>query len=101
MAPAISLSRTTTKGIYMSAFFETWKGIADAMGRSERWCRYMARRTGNPLPVYKMGGIVRLNEADRNDWLLREQHRPKLVAPAMAEPALAPVAAPMVLRLIA
>jgi hypothetical protein len=78
----------------MSAFFETWKGIADAMGRSERWCRYMARRTVNPLPVYKMGGIVRINESDRNDWLLREQHRPIVMAP------LAVSAAPA-LRLIA
>lgn len=88
----------------MSAFFETWKGIADVMGRSERWCRYMARRTNNPLPVYKMGGIVRLNESDRDDWLLREQRRStSLVAPTMAEPSLAPVtvAAPIILRLIA
>ena len=86
----------------MSAFFETWKGIADVMGRSERWCRYMARRTVNPLPVYKMGGIVRMNEPDRNDWLLREQHRPQpLVSPVMVEPLAAPVATPMLLRLIA
>ena len=28
----------------MSNFVETWKGIATALGRSERWCRYMARR---------------------------------------------------------
>ncbi|MBP9088926.1 MAG: hypothetical protein KBG15_22585 [Kofleriaceae bacterium] len=86
----------------MSAFFETWKGIADAMGRSERWCRYMARRTANPLPVYKMGGIVRMNEPDRNDWLLREQHRPQqMVAPALPESVGAPVTTPMLLRLIA
>ena len=86
----------------MNAFFETWKGIADAMGRSERWCRYMARRTANPLPVYKMGGIVRMNESDRNDWLLREQHRaPTSLAPAMAEPGIAAAPAPMMLRLIA
>ncbi len=90
----------------MSAFFETWKGIADVMGRSERWCRYMARRTVNPLPVYKMGGIVRMNESDRNDWLLREQHRPQtMLGATMAEPLAAPVvipvAAPLLLRLIA
>lgn len=86
----------------MSAFFETWKGIADAMGRSERWCRYMARRSANPLPVYKMGGIVRMNDADRNDWLLREQHRPQPTLGAVLDESLAPpVAAPIMLRLIA
>jgi len=31
----------------MSNFVETWKGIATALGRSERWCRYMARRAGD------------------------------------------------------
>ena len=46
----------------MSNFVETWKGIATALGRSERWCRYMARRAGDPLPVFKVGGIVRLND---------------------------------------
>jgi len=85
----------------MSAFFETWKGIADAMGRSERWCRYMARRAGNPLPVYKRGGIVRMNESDRNDWLLREQHRPVVELPIAAEPVMAPAIVPPALRLIA
>ena len=40
----------------MSNFVETWKGIATALGRSERWCRYMARKAGDPLPVFKVGG---------------------------------------------
>ena len=40
----------------MSNFVETWKGIATALGRSERWCRYMARRGSDPLPVFKVGG---------------------------------------------
>ena len=52
----------------MSNFVETWKGIATALGRSERWCRYMARRAGDPLPVFKVGGIVRLNHSDLEDW---------------------------------
>jgi hypothetical protein len=59
----------------MSSFVETWKGIADALGRSERWCRYMARRSGDPLPVFKVGGIVRLNAGDLNDWLGRQRDR--------------------------
>ena len=41
----------------MSNFVETWKGIATALGRSERWCRYMARRTADPLPVSGAGVV--------------------------------------------
>jgi hypothetical protein len=59
----------------MSNFVETWKGIATALGRSERWCRYMARRAGDPLPVFKVGGIVRLNANDLEDWLSRQRER--------------------------
>ena len=59
----------------MSNFVETWKGIATALGRSERWCRYMARRAGDPLPVFKVGGIVRLNSGDLEDWLARQRER--------------------------
>ena len=59
----------------MSNFVETWKGIATALGRSERWCRYMARRAGDPLPVFKVGGIVRLNHTDLEDWLSRQRDR--------------------------
>jgi hypothetical protein len=59
----------------MSNFTETWKGIATALGRSERWCRYMARRAGDPLPVFKVGGIVRLNAGDLEDWLSRQRDR--------------------------
>ena len=59
----------------MSNFVETWKGIATALGRSERWCRYMARRVGDPLPVFKVGGIVRLNNNDLEDWLTRQRDR--------------------------
>ena len=59
----------------MSNFVETWKGIANALGRSERWCRYMAQRAGDPLPVFKVGGIVRLNQPDLEDWLSRQRDR--------------------------
>ena len=59
----------------MSNFVETWKGIAHALGRSERWCRYMARRNSDPLPVFKVGGIVRLTAGDLNDWLSRQRDR--------------------------
>jgi len=75
----------------MSNFVETWKGIATALGRSERWCRYMARRAADPLPVFKVGGIVRLNASDLEDWLSRQRDRsirmPVLTPPAAPEPA--------------
>ena len=69
----------------MSTYVETWKGIAHALGRSERWCRYMAQRGQDPLPVFKVGGIVRLNGDDLSDWLLRQRERsltPMPVSPA-------------------
>jgi hypothetical protein len=59
----------------MGQFFETWKGIAHALARSERWCRYMAQRAGDPLPVFKVGGIVRLNADDLGEWLDRQRSR--------------------------
>ncbi len=57
----------------MGAFVETWKGIAFAVNRSERWCRYMAQRPLDPLPVFKVGGIVRLNKPDLDAWLERQR----------------------------
>lgn len=57
----------------MGAFVETWKGISVIVGRSERWCRYMARRPVDPLPVFKIGGIVRLNKVDLEAWLNRQR----------------------------
>jgi hypothetical protein len=71
----------------MSNFVETWKGIATALGRSERWCRYMARRAGDPLPVFKVGGIVRLNTNDLEDWLVRQRDR-SMRMPAHTTPVL-------------
>jgi hypothetical protein len=68
-----------------SNFVETWKGIADALGRSERWCRYMARRTSDPLPVFKVGGIVRLNKTDLEDWLSHQRER-SMARPFAAAP---------------
>lgn len=59
----------------MDNFYETWKGIAYKLSRSERWCRYMARRAEDPLPVFKVGGIVRLNGPDLDDWLSRQRTR--------------------------
>jgi len=66
---------------FRETFVETWKGIAFAIGRSERWCRYMARRADDPLPIFKVGGIVRLNRDDLDGWLARQRER------SMARPA--------------
>ncbi|HEY0192571.1 MAG TPA: hypothetical protein VGC42_15740 [Kofleriaceae bacterium] len=84
----------------MSNFVETWKGIATALGRSERWCRYMARRAGDPLPVFKVGGIVRLNTNDLEDWLSRQRER-SMRLPVSAVPAMASGSDEIGLRLIA
>jgi hypothetical protein len=104
-APARTLHSAEFTEDSMSNFVETWKGIATALGRSERWCRYMARRAGDPLPVFKVGGIVRLNNGDLEDWLARQRERS--IRTPMAPMAPAPVAAPVAsegdvaLRLIA
>lgn len=58
----------------MPPYVETWKAIARMLGRSERWCRYMTR-VPDPLPVYKVGGIVRINEPDLSVWLARQRER--------------------------
>lgn len=68
----------------MATYVETWKSIAFSLGRSERWCRYMARRSNDPLPVFKVGGIVRLNSDDLEAWLGRHRDR----ALGMPEPAM-------------
>jgi hypothetical protein len=35
----------------------------------------MARRGADPLPVFKVGGIVRLNATDLEDWIARQRER--------------------------
>jgi hypothetical protein len=76
----------------MAGFVETWKAISAALGRSDRWCRYMAARAERPLPAFKVGGIVRLNLDDLQQWLEEEKTAPggtnyhfKNPASAMAE----------------
>jgi hypothetical protein len=46
----------------------------------------MARRGGDPLPVFKVGGIVRLNHCDLEDWLGRQRDRAMRVPVATAAP---------------
>ncbi|MBZ0232766.1 MAG: hypothetical protein K8M05_10590 [Deltaproteobacteria bacterium] len=67
-------------------YLETWKQIATQLHRSERWCRNMAQREIAPLPVYRVGGVVRLDLADLEAWLGQERERTiaRPVAPALA-----------------
>lgn len=55
---------------------ETWKAIAAAVGRSQRWCRYMHSRTERPLPAFKLGGIACLYLDDLQRWIDGEQVKP-------------------------
>jgi hypothetical protein len=64
-------------------FYETWKAIGHAVGRSERWCRYTAMRAHDPLPIFKVGGIVRMNHADYEEWVARQRDR-RLTGPREA-----------------
>ena len=57
----------------MSKYVETWKGIAAHLERSDRWCQYMARREEDPLPVFKVGGRVRLDLDDYESWVARQK----------------------------
>lgn len=59
-----------------TAHAETWAAIAAMVGRSERWCRYMSRPDKtDPLPVYRVGGMVRLDLVDYSAWLGRARSR--------------------------
>ena len=57
----------------MNHFYETWKAIAHALRRSERWCRYMSQRSHDPLPVFKIGGIVCLDPGELEAWIARQR----------------------------
>lgn len=59
----------------MPTYLETWKQIAAVLARSERWCRYMTRRAFAPLPVYRIGNLVRADVADLERWLRSERER--------------------------
>jgi hypothetical protein len=53
---------------------DTWSGIAFHLKRSERWCRYMAEDArSDPLPVYKIGGLVQMNLQRYGEWLERQK----------------------------
>lgn len=59
----------------MTGTVETWKRIAQHLGRSMRWCQGAATRRPDPLPVFKVGGIVCAQPAALDGWW-RRQRRP-------------------------
>jgi hypothetical protein len=63
----------------------------------------MARRAVDPLPVFKVGGIVRLNSGDLEDWLAHQRDRSMRVPAHTAEGVIvtAPGGDDISLRLIA
>lgn len=62
-----------SRGMTGMTYVETWKSIAALTQRSERWCRYMAKSKVSPLPVYKVGGIVRLDACDYQQWIAAQK----------------------------
>lgn len=61
---------------------ETWKQIAAAVGRCERWCRYMAAREQDPLPVVTQTctrSFVRADAAALAAWLERNPSTPMAI----------------------
>ena len=56
-------------------YWDTWPQIGVALGHSVTWCHKMARRSSDPLPVFKVGGTVRLTAADLAAWLERQAAR--------------------------
>lgn len=59
----------------MSSYHDGWKQIATAVGLSVRTCHKLARRADDRLPVFKVGGTVRLNAPDLATWLERQATR--------------------------
>ncbi len=43
----------------------------------------MARREQDPLPIFKVGGIVRLNQCDLDAWLERQRAQSMRGRPAV------------------
>lgn len=57
------------------SYFDGWKAIAAACDRSITWAHKMARRAEDPLPVFRVGGTVRLTAAGLAAWLERQEAR--------------------------
>lgn len=60
----------------MSLRLEGWRQIADQIGRSEKWCRTLATRADDPLPVNLFGGIVIADAETVATWVKRQEGKP-------------------------
>jgi hypothetical protein len=69
--PVLSPPRTRTPD-GARAWLETWKAIADYLGRSPSWCRSMVF-DADPLPTYHFGGRVRADKAELDAWMERRR----------------------------
>ena len=57
---------------HVRPYVETWRGVAALCGRSEHWCRMYGSREDRPLPVFKVGGIVRMYVDELERWMADE-----------------------------
>lgn len=62
------------RGTSTAATLVSWKEIGRAIGRSERWCRYMAAGP-DPLPVVRISGRIHLERAALDAWLYRQREQ--------------------------
>lgn len=53
--------------------YDGWKAIAVALERSTTFAKKMAGRSEDRLPVFKIGGTVRLTAAGLAAWLARQE----------------------------
>jgi hypothetical protein len=57
-------------------YVDGWSSVAEVVGKCVRWCREMAKRTERPMPVRRLGGVVRMYLADYSRWLSEELSAP-------------------------
>lgn len=62
--------------VSVPGLIESWKAISEALGRCQRSCRQLAAREDDPLPVFKIGGVVALKTNDLAAWIDRQQRKP-------------------------
>lgn len=55
--------------------FKSWKDITDALGVSRETARRWSERDEDPLPIDRIGGIVRAKRAEIEAWIAREAER--------------------------
>lgn len=62
-----------------TGFLVDFRGLAEALGLTERWAREQTTKRAlscpDPIPHYRIGGMVRFNIAEVIAWLTRTKHR--------------------------